>query len=1272
MFEANSANTDGGGIACIDYASPTITNCVLTGNSARTAGGGVFCQRGSNPIIQSCQFLDNTGRQSGGAISCDGAAPVIGGGSGLGNYFAGNDSDNGADLAVSTPPGTPITATYNTFAGYCLSDFYVSPVSSFNLTNSTSNLTPVTQDVYVSVSGNDANDGLTWGSAFKTVRHALSVVAGSQQQPLTVHLGVGTFSALITGERYPLPLVSYVSLTGQGPDLTVLNSETTTTALRGFYDTALTISAVTITGSRGPGINVQNSSLTIDGCQISGFGNTANGGGLACVSSSPTVINTIFSNNTATTYGGAVYCRSSSNPFFQNSQFIGNYSGKYGGAVHCQTGSNPKFWSCTFTANTAVEIGGALCLDSPAPIIGGDPDFGNRFENNHAASGADLAARQNYNPPIVASYNSFSGYHLSDYYVSPVTAFTLTNCTSDSTPIIQDVYVAVDGDDANDGISWETAFLTLQHALSTIHATSANPLTVHVGPGTFASSTTGEQFPLPLMDYVSILGDSQTTTVLSGDNAPHLFFGVFDDSLTLSELKLERSTRSAVSLLNSLPSLANCTFENINSSTNGAGILCDASSPSVTNCTFRNLQTDRFGAGLYAGANSSPSLTGCVFETNYANSGGGGVLSGYAANSTITACTFTNNSTPDYGGAIFCFYGAATITQCEITDNVAIRAGGGIAIEAATPVIGGSSTAGNHFARNRSSVGSDLAALSLPANALNAQGNSFDGLHLSDYYVSPQAAFTLTDCSSLLEPISQDVFVSPLGDDANSGLTADDPFRTIQHALSKVYGSASNPVTIYLAEGTYSQATTGEIYPLPLVSYVSVVGFARAATILNAGGQIHGFMAAYDQELTIEALTLTGSTRAGLDFEHSSLAVMDCAFLNIISGSNGGGIACRTSTASIVDCWFSGNRSSSNGGGIFCADYSTATIARCTFENNQAGDDGGAIHSYFSTPFITECFLSGNVSKNGGGVYSRYDVDGLVAHCTIVENTARAGGGVSFINSSNCDVVNCLIARNVVVNPLEVDAWGAGIYVEASSVGISHSTIVENLADGFSRIYGGGVCAVRTANVSMIDAILWDNAAGKGAELWVGKRTASSSLSISYSDVEGLQAGAFIEPGSSLSWGAGLLNADPLFAVGPRGEFYLHQEAATRLVSPCVDSGSEQASTICLPVLDGYTCIDEGFTTAIDELTDVGILDLGFHYFGEPCLHTGDVTNDGQYSAGDAQLAFMIGLGLYNPSPVESCWADCNADGIVSASDAQTIFATALGQATCVDPMGRV
>ncbi|MBN1296988.1 choice-of-anchor J domain-containing protein [bacterium] len=72
---------------------------------------------------------------------------------------------------------------------------------------------------------------------------------------------------------------------------------------------------------------------------------------------------------------------------------------------------------------------------------------------------------------------------------------------------------------------------------------------------------------------------------------------------------------------------------------------------------------------------------------------------------------------------------------------------------------------------------------------------------------------------------------------------------------------------------------------------------------------------------------------------------------------------------------------------------------------------------------------------------------------------------------------------------------------------------------------------------------------------------------------------------------------------------------------------------------------------------------------GNPCVHHGDVNFDGEVTSGDAQLTFMIALGMITPSYEEACAADCNGNDEITAGDAQQVFMTALGMTSCVDPM---
>jgi predicted outer membrane repeat protein len=66
----------GGGIACLEGTSPTITRCILSDNAA-LCGGGMDCNHAS-PTITECVFSDNSATHKGGAFGCRGpSAPTL-------------------------------------------------------------------------------------------------------------------------------------------------------------------------------------------------------------------------------------------------------------------------------------------------------------------------------------------------------------------------------------------------------------------------------------------------------------------------------------------------------------------------------------------------------------------------------------------------------------------------------------------------------------------------------------------------------------------------------------------------------------------------------------------------------------------------------------------------------------------------------------------------------------------------------------------------------------------------------------------------------------------------------------------------------------------------------------------------------------------------------------------------------------------------------------------------------------------------------------------
>jgi subtilisin family serine protease len=83
---------------------------------------------------------------------------------------------------------------------------------------------------------------------------------------------------------------------------------------------------------------------------------------------------------------------------------------------------------------------------------------------------------------------------------------------------------------------------------------------------------------------------------------------------------------------------------------------------------------DRYGGGLYA--TGSPRITNCIFERNTAESGGGAAFYSWGARGILTNCIFRSNSAALYGGGVMAASSGPTLINCAFVGNTSYRVGG--------------------------------------------------------------------------------------------------------------------------------------------------------------------------------------------------------------------------------------------------------------------------------------------------------------------------------------------------------------------------------------------------------------------------------------------------------------------------------------------------------------------------------------------------------------------------------------------------------------------
>lgn len=272
-------------------------------------------------------------------------------------------------------------------------------------------------------------------------------------------------------------------------------------------------------------------------------------------------------------------------------------------------------------------------------------------------------------------------------------------------------YVDASKPAGGNGLSWATAFNTIQAAVNAANPTYlmcfAPTDQVWVKQGTYVLTselTIGRDpvyggFPSSVASptwedrnwraYPTIIdGNNSVRCVKITHNATLDGFIIQNGRATTGagvyvESPLENCTHLGLGYTS--PIIRNCRIRNNTATTgSGGGLLDNGSDVRIRNCEFSGNSAVASGGAIYQN-NSGTEITRCIFynnETTAPGSLGGGAFAGWGHNSTTTKyVTITNslfyaNASNSWGGAISGNQMYPTITNCTIADNEADHSGG--------------------------------------------------------------------------------------------------------------------------------------------------------------------------------------------------------------------------------------------------------------------------------------------------------------------------------------------------------------------------------------------------------------------------------------------------------------------------------------------------------------------------------------------------------------------------------------------------------------------
>lgn len=385
LINKNKAENNGGAIYATG-SGVTFTNNIFKDNYC--PHGGVFYGNSAGSVYFTDNRFQNNLAENGGALAAYSSTIYL-----AGNTFTNNRAEKfGGAIYYASGGNFNFDAVhknnvYENYAGAAGLDFYYNgyqssvnivldtftvnnpnkhfahPLSKYNITNDHYTIQQTSLDLYVSPFGSDDNTGANIAESLKTLKMACMKIMADAGNPKTIFLDAGTYSETYTGETFPINWRDFVSLQGNGIDITILDGENKNQILYCYDDSDLNISGITVqngVGENGGGIRLEReSSPTVHDIKVTNNYATTKGGGIYCYDhSSPVFTNVDFVNNTCDNHGGGISLYQYCDATISNCIVSNNFTVYYGGGVDIQFYSNVHIDSSIIHHNTAAHGGG--------------------------------------------------------------------------------------------------------------------------------------------------------------------------------------------------------------------------------------------------------------------------------------------------------------------------------------------------------------------------------------------------------------------------------------------------------------------------------------------------------------------------------------------------------------------------------------------------------------------------------------------------------------------------------------------------------------------------------------------------------------------------------------------------------------------------------------------------------------------------------------------------------------------------------------------------
>lgn len=1308
----NNQAVDGGGLYIQLYSESNyglfLQNSSIHHNSAGS-GGGIYISTGftEDPILQFSEtdIFENEASYQGGGIFCGGLVSLSGVTirKNLSGYYGGGISSESGILNCDPFNRCSIylnSATYgydiygylnetdiislDTFSVLYPNDYFFyrfEEASGFDILHGI--IPQIDQDIYVSPQGSDDNDGLSPGSPFRTLTHALELIISNPDDPNTINLAPGSY---LGNTDFLAP---HIRISGTGADNCFVGG------LDSYKDEDVELEGLKFE---------QHVSLIYSQVLIENFFINY---GISCFSGKLSMANGEIRSGY---FSVAMQIENSVNDC-ENVVISSSHKGLscYSSTVNlddCLLEDNMSGGMEAF--NSTINLSGTTIRHNESDKGGGiylynsfayfDPVSRCNIYENYAANGCDLYIDEEggYNPLNVI-VDTFSVLQPTQLFAYPIDFYGFDILHGKTEQVTADLYFSPEGSDLNTGLTPGDPLRSITLGTRKF-LTDYTQHTFYLAPGTYSEAMTGEHFPLQLPGYLTLEGAGRDITKIFGSYNNYVdlvtFYGYSHDTLrnlTIDGANSSYGSNAGIVLENNdiylqnmiikncvdgikISGTGNFTADSLTITNNQTGILCRDATTTLNNmiithngvgvyianseldlehneinnndwgieasaselylhhCNIKDSQNGggRFndcgglfignfwednvsnssGGGLYLNNNSLITFIDDEFLNNSAQGNGGGICS-ENSNPVFVGCNFQGNSSSIAGGGAYFGNSGFCLVGCMMENNSAQR-GGAIYDNRENGYLSGT-TIRNNFATDGGGI--------YYANGYILEGYEWDddsrcNIYLNralgvghDLYSSSETlvhtvvvdTFTVnvpTDdfawhtynfdfnfLNSIASAGNYDVYVSPEGDDNNSGFTPDDPVKTLALASTLFMFDTLMPHKIFLEEGVYSPSMTGETFPVSLTESFEITGSGRETTILDAEGSGNLFTTYGSIELlSMNNLTLRNGFLDGADAGGAvSVDWTDLKLEKIIvencSTWEGGAIYALGSNLYFSDVILKGNSASNRGGALY-TNQCYMELKETDFIDNYAFYDGGGWYATGITTLKGENVQFRNnstyeYSNCRGGALVMEQASGRLEGFSVDSCFSHLGGGISIIRS-DVDFYNIVVRNN------EAESEGGGLFASNSTVGVHFATFSGNLAPT-----GSGMSITYDSDATFSHSIFPDGPEGK-----INLR--NSGIDIQYSDITGGNSALTFEGNNIVNWLDGNIDADPLFEGS--GDYPLALSAG----SPCIDAGIQDTTGMNFPFWDlaGNYRLWDGDEDG-DDIADMGAYEFGSIGVGE-------------------------------------------------------------------------